>query len=130
MNFVSFTLHTININEKGTLTDDDGRSKEFPFRERFPYLEGGQQDKSVRVRRAVGSNILLRFAGRRFPPNGRASSQELYCASMLLLFSPWRSLQDLKRPMETFAESFDRFSSVVTCDPKILQVIENFQSAS
>jgi len=68
--------------------------------------------------------MLPRFVGRWFPRNDESGTRELYCASMLLLLQPWRKLQDLKDPIETFAESFERFT---VHNPMTTQIMENIQ---
>ena len=132
-NFFSFmldTYETFNIYKKENSVDNEERvapTRGRPPHERIPYLEGARKGKSMRVRRAKGHETLPRFVGRWFPRNNDGKTQELYFASMLLLLSPWRSLQDLKDPMETFAESFERFTSTITHNSKIPQILENIQ---
>ena len=130
MNFISFmldTYETFSICEKVASAKGEGPSKGQPPHEQIPYLEGARKGKGMRVRRTMGHETLPRFVGRWFPQNNEPKTRQLYCASMLLLLSPWRSLQDLKDPMETFEESFERFIMTVAQDSKILRIIGNIQ---
>ncbi|KIO18007.1 hypothetical protein M407DRAFT_84404, partial [Tulasnella calospora MUT 4182] len=36
------------------------------------------------------------------------SNYERYCSDMLLLFKPWRSLDDLRQPGESWSNAFER----------------------
>jgi len=131
MDFLSFMLDTydsyynseLDNNIKNGNTVGKGR----PRHDRIPYLEGVGKNRSIRIRRTAGHETLPRFVGRWFPRNDEPVSRELYCASMLLLLSPWRNLRDLKGPMETFSDSFGRFSTHNSNNSKIQRILDNIQ---
>ncbi len=64
----------------------------------------------IRVRRSVGHRNLVTIVGRWLPRSDDPDVRELYCASVLMLLVPWRSLgTDLKGCHETWEEAFRRF---------------------
>ncbi|KAG1719366.1 uncharacterized protein EDB91DRAFT_1289639 [Suillus paluster] len=65
------------------------------------------------------------FPGPWLPRRNDEQSYPLYCASMLALFKPWRSLLNLKPPHLTFTKVFLAFSK--TASPQILKAIDNIQ---
>ncbi|KAF5331245.1 hypothetical protein D9611_013149 [Ephemerocybe angulata] len=74
---------------------------------RYPYLEGFAARARCRVRRSEWHETMPRIVGRWFPRNDDPQTHELYCASMLMLLKPWRTLRDLKSPTGTFKDAFD-----------------------
>ncbi|KAK0436979.1 uncharacterized protein EV420DRAFT_1487302 [Desarmillaria tabescens] len=60
-----------------------------------------------------------------FPRSNRHDCREYYCASMLALFMPWRSMKDLKNEGEHFEDAWHRFS--VNLTPKQVDAIKNIQ---
>ena len=54
------------------------------------------------------------------------ADNDLYEASMLLLFNPWRNLEGLKRGHNSFAEAFRAFESTMT--DEVRDRIEHIQS--
>ncbi|EAU83557.2 ATP-dependent DNA helicase PIF1 [Coprinopsis cinerea okayama7 len=97
-----------------------------PRHDRIPYLSAYGNAKRCRIRRAPWHETLPRFSGRWFPRSDEPRNHETYCAAMLMLLKPWRSLRDLKGQQATFKHAFDhwRLSSATTWD---LTVIENIQ---
>ncbi|KAK0439629.1 hypothetical protein EV421DRAFT_1689232, partial [Armillaria borealis] len=65
------------------------------------------------------------IVGKWFPRSDRDDCREYYCASMLALLKPWRSMRDLKNEGEHFEISWRRFSKNLT--PKQIDVIDNIQ---
>src|ERR1700721_1880275 len=60
--------------------------------------------------RTIGHNNLPNIIGRWFPRRDERESHSFYCASMLLLLKPWRSIEsDLKLPDQSWEEAFDEF---------------------
>jgi hypothetical protein len=55
----------------------------------------------------VGGSAALQWIGRWSPPQER--DEELYCASLLALFKPWRVLEDLHVPGISFNTYFVLF---------------------
>ena len=54
------------------------------------------------------------------------ADNDLYKASMLLLFNPWRNLEDLKSSHNSFAEAFGAFES--TMSDEVRDRIKHIQS--
>lgn len=80
-----------------------------PRHDRIPYLETYGKPNRCRIRRGPKSETMPRIKGRWFPRNDDLQCDELYCASMLLLLTPWRTMKDLKRSDESFRTTFNRF---------------------
>jgi hypothetical protein len=97
-----------------------------PRHERIPYLPTYGNSKRCRVRRAANHETLPRFIGRWFPRSNDATTKELYCASMLLLLKPWRTLADLKTDHQTFSEVFA--SMMATAPEWVHTLVENVQN--
>lgn len=77
----------------------------------MPYTGDHPRFKTrVRVVRNSAHNTLPNFIGTQFPRNDDPETYNLYCASMLLLFKPWREVStDLKDTTETWSGAFQRF---------------------
>ena len=93
----------------------DNRAIELRGRPSQPRSEYGPSHpryaRKVRVVRADSHRTLPNIVGRWFPKRDPALSQHsYYCASMLILLKPWRSLRDLKAPGESWTQAFDNFS--------------------
>ncbi|KAG1779790.1 hypothetical protein EV702DRAFT_1043675 [Suillus placidus] len=65
------------------------------------------------------------FPGPWLPRHNTEHTYPLYCASMLALLKPWRTLLDLKLPLQTFSDAFDAF--VAKASPNISKVLDNIQ---
>lgn len=65
------------------------------------------------------------FPGTWLPRRDEKQNYPLYCASMLALFQPWRSLADLKSAHVTFEHAFDAFTA--TAAVQVLKMIDNIQ---
>ncbi|KAH6906301.1 hypothetical protein BKA70DRAFT_1372848 [Coprinopsis sp. MPI-PUGE-AT-0042] len=92
---------------------------------RVAYQEGAGKPKKCRVIRTKGHETLPRFSSKWIPPSNEPTLYPLYCASVLLLLWPWRSLQDLKGAHASFSEAYDSFMSA--CTPRDRRVVENLQ---
>lgn len=74
----------------------------------------------------VDHNTLPNFVGGSFPRNDNPDVYEYYCAAMLLLFKPWRTLEcDLKDRNESWASAFSNFNLVAPIS--IQRMISNIQ---
>ena len=82
-----------------------------PAHARVPYLPSHpQHQKKQRVVRPHHHRILPNIVGRWFPKRDPTLPQHAYyCASMLMLLKPWRSLDDLKPHGQTWVQAFDDF---------------------
>ena len=92
---------------------------------RIPYLETSGRTKQCRILQSKGHETMPFFPGQWFPCSNDASQYPLYCATMLALLKPWKSLATLKPADSTFKETFDRFLANAT--PRIHNIIENIQ---
>jgi len=96
-----------------------------PRNVRVAYLSAAGKPTRCRVQRSNGHETLPRIIGRWFPRNDDVQQAELYAASMLLLFKPWRDFADLKAPGESFTESLKVFIAVM--GKRELQILDNIQ---
>ncbi|PSS19942.1 hypothetical protein PHLCEN_2v3115 [Hermanssonia centrifuga] len=90
---------------------DVPRRRGRPAHQRSPYRLGHPKaaEKERVVRTPLHKN-LVNFVGRFFPSRNDATIYPFYCASMLLLFKPWRNIAtDLKSANETWADAFSCF---------------------
>lgn len=65
------------------------------------------------------------FPGPWLPRRNEKQTYPLYCASMLALFKPWRSLAELKPTHLTFEDAFNTFTAAASA--QVLQIIDNIQ---
>lgn len=81
---------------KDTYEDVPHRNARRPGNQ-VPYLSSHPQRKtSVRHIRHKGHNCLPDFTGQYLPRSNDPDMHDLYCASMLILFKPWRNFSDLQ----------------------------------
>ncbi|KAJ3561239.1 hypothetical protein NP233_g10314 [Leucocoprinus birnbaumii] len=74
---------------------------------RVPYKNGYRKGR-CRVLRSDGHESLPEFIGK-WIPKATEDDKELFGASMLLLFKPWREWQDLIRNFDTFDDHYASF---------------------
>lgn len=93
---------------------------------RSPYLIGHPRHSTHnRVIRSRGHNNLPDITGQWFPDEKDEEIHEFYCASMLMLLHPWRSITDLKPSDKSWKSAYDEF--IQEASPRILRVISNIQ---
>lgn len=94
---------------------------------RIPYHPTHPSHKSrVRILRPSTHTTLPNFIGSYFPRADDLDSHDFYCASMLLLFTPWRRLLvDLKDPFESWTDAFNR--KLVQLPHLFHRMIDNIQ---
>jgi hypothetical protein len=92
---------------------------------RVPYKPDTGKDGRCRVLQSEGHETIPRFTGEWFPRRDDPQNFPLYCATILAVFKPWRTLIDLKRDDESFAHAFQIFLS--TTSTAIKRIIENIQ---
>lgn len=85
----------------------------------------GSPRHSKRKLRKEGHETLPQFIGRWFPSRNDKSTLDIYRASMLALFKPWRRLEDLKPAGQTFEHAFDVF--MTTCSPEFQRIMDNME---
>jgi hypothetical protein len=87
-----------------------------PCHERVPYLSDHPKSKIAhRILRGKPHCTLPNFIGQYFPRRDDPDQYDFYCASMLMLLKPWRSIErDLKLPSQTWASAFETFLSTAS----------------
>ncbi|SJL03172.1 uncharacterized protein ARMOST_06518 [Armillaria ostoyae] len=93
--------------------------------QRVPYREGSGRGKQCRVIRQSGHETLPQFIGRWFARRDRPDIYEYYCAQMMLLLKPWRTMADLKPAEVTFAIAFAEVEATLSAKHK--RVLDNIQ---
>lgn len=71
------------------------------------------------------NEVLPHFVGRWFPRSDKPKIRPLYCAAMLMLLSPWRTLGDLLLNNMIFEEAFQIFLQEAT--PRVNCILDNIQ---
>ncbi|KIK25270.1 hypothetical protein PISMIDRAFT_9649 [Pisolithus microcarpus 441] len=107
--------------------DGDGKWRGRPRHDRIPYLALHPNSScKQRVKRAAGHNNLPNFIGQCFPRRDVTDNYSFYCACMLMLLKPWRSLAtDLKRPLQSWESAFDEF--LASAEQQIHNIISGIQ---
>ena len=136
MNFLEFMLET--YEDSKDRKDEDVRSSEIPVEDAFglrgpgrprnariPYLEAAGKGKCCRIKRLQGHETLPTIVGKWICRSDNEVEVDLFRGSILMLLKPWRKLNELKIPMETFKEAYDRFIS--QANEKTHQVVTNIQ---
>ena len=121
MSFLDFFLNTY----EGESADQTSTGRGRKPNGRVSYLEGTGHGNKCRVFRSAGHETMPNFVGGWFPRNDVKELQDIYCASMLALFSSWTDLRDLKKEQQTFKEAFDEFLS--TADERTKYMMDNIQ---
>jgi hypothetical protein len=78
-----------------------------------PYLAGSHKQDKGRLVRVSTDEVVPEIFGGWPPALQQTDDKGLYKASMLLLFNPWRNLQDLKSGHDSFKGAFTVFESVM-----------------
>ena len=93
---------------------------------RIPYDELHPQGKKrIRVVRNARHNCIPNLTGIPLPRSDEEGTRELYCASILALFKPWRNIQDLLPQGSTWENELEMFTR--TADRSYLRIIEHIQ---
>lgn len=79
----------------------------------------------VRILRRSQNEVLPHFIGRWFPRSDKPEIRPLYCAAMLMLLSPWRTLEDLLPNNVMFEEAFQNFQQQAS--PRVNRILDNIQ---
>jgi hypothetical protein len=81
-----------------------------PSHSRLRYLPSHPcHDSHIRVVRPLEHNTLPNFIGPRFPRRADPDQSQFYSACVLTLLKPWRSLETLKEPDESWAHALESF---------------------
>ncbi|KAJ3565753.1 hypothetical protein NP233_g7437 [Leucocoprinus birnbaumii] len=89
------------------------------------HYRGDERSGRCRVLRSEGHETLPEFIGKWLPRSNNEDDMELYSASMLLLFKPWREWQDIPNGCPTFEDEFAFFLSLAPI--KVHRMLENIQ---
>ncbi|KAJ3574092.1 hypothetical protein NP233_g1995 [Leucocoprinus birnbaumii] len=120
--FFDFLLNTYDGAEIG---DPDGPTRRGRRPNiRVPYRSEDRKGR-CRVIRSEGHECLPEFIGRWLPSATNPEENELYAASMLLLFKPWRNWEDIKGTYPNCKEHFNEF--IAGASSRLKNVIANIQ---
>jgi hypothetical protein len=122
INYLDFFLNTY---DAPLVTNDMDNSLRWKSHIRVPYRASSGRSKYCRVLRHEKHETIPYFPGPWLPRRNEKQTYPLYCASMLALFQPWRSLADLKPAHLTFEIAFDTFAA--TASVEVLKIIDNIQ---
>src|ERR1700691_6526111 len=114
-NFLDFYLNTY-------LDQNNNKS---PVNQWVPYIEGSRRENKRRIVRTIRHETMPNFMGQWFPRNNNPTVYSFYCASILALLLPWRTLLDLKSNGHEFESTFHNFKSHAT--GRHLAIMENIQ---
>ncbi|KIK91578.1 hypothetical protein PAXRUDRAFT_149188 [Paxillus rubicundulus Ve08.2h10] len=92
---------------------------------RIPYRANRGHSARCRVLRSDGHETMPYFPGQWFPHANDVEKHELYCASILTLLKPWRSLATLKCQDLSFDAAFHNF--IAESPPSFSRTIDNIQ---
>lgn len=114
LNFLEFTLNTYEGDYKkkngsdGDVIDNAGTSRRpgRPRNDRHKYLEQANKGNRCRIVRTNGHETLPKISGSWFNRSDRPNKADLHRACMLALLKPWRTLNDIKRPSESFDAAY------------------------
>jgi len=136
MNFLEFMLET--YEDSKDRKDEDVGTSDIPVDNvlesrgpgrprniRIPYQEEAGKGKRCRIRRSQGHETLPRIVGKWFCRSDNEFERNLFRGSMLMLLKPWRKLNELKNPTETFEDAYDTFIS--QANEKTRRVVANIQ---
>ena len=124
--FVETYEEDIHTSKRHGSADSDATAIELRGRPSQPRVTYSQthprHDRKQRVIRADNHRTLPNIVGRWFPRRDPALPQyPYYCASMLMLLKPWRTIQDLRGVDQTWTEAFEDF--VETAPARIKRII-------
>jgi PIF1-like helicase len=137
LNIVEYFVHTYeddmdrryldtNDDESDPLTDQHRkpgrkRNERVLYRRNHPRF-----NQKLRIVRSRGHNQLPNFIGRFFPRADDPDIYEFYCACMLLLLKPWRTVEvDLKEPSQSWTDALTSF--LATAPKKSKDIITGIQ---
>ncbi|KAF9470258.1 hypothetical protein BDN70DRAFT_902252, partial [Pholiota conissans] len=118
-----FTLTSKDIINNQTVAETAGAGRQRSIR--IPYMEEALKPKRCRIIRAPGHDTVPRIVGKWFSRNDEPAYHELYCASMMMMFKPWRSIKDLKVSGELFQDKWNSLQP--TLPLKLKRVVDNIQ---
>lgn len=90
----------------------------------YEYLPGSNRTAQRKLRED-GHETLPQFIGQWFPKRNHDGVDDMYCASMMALFMPWRKLTDLRSGESTFVQAFDLF--MASCPDEFKRIMDNIE---
>ncbi|KAF8138851.1 hypothetical protein EV363DRAFT_1101001, partial [Boletus edulis] len=81
--------------------------------------------RHFRVLRKDNHETMVTFSGPWFPRADDVTQHSLYCAAVLALLKPWRTLKDIKDPTISFEEEYALFAQQMNYESK--RILENIQ---
>jgi hypothetical protein len=100
MNFFDFMLNTYEV-KRERRTIDNCLS--------VPYMPESHKENKVHMVRPSQQEVVPEMMGGWPVSSNDHWNRELYEASILLLFNPWRNIRDLENGRNTFGEAFRLF---------------------
>lgn len=128
LNFLTFMMDTYEAKKNGVAVNEDnnsGRNRGRPRSQRHGYRDGAQKPNRCRIVRTQGHEMLPRFVGHWFARGDDPTTRELYCASMLALLKPWRTMHELKQGHPNFDRSWQIYYATINQFGRT--VVENIQ---
>jgi hypothetical protein len=121
--FFDFSLHTYEIKrdpgEGDAASTESPQKRGRPPNQRSHYLTPHPKALTAqRIVRSLGHKKLISFVGRYFPKREGSETPNLYSASILALFKPWRSLTELMGDRNTWAEALEDFETTMDADTR------------
>jgi hypothetical protein len=110
MNFFDFILNTYEVERERRTRSDNCLL--------VPYMPGSHKENKVRMVRPSQQVVVPEMMGGWPVSSNDHENRQLYEASILLLFSPWRNIRDLKNGQNTFGEAFALFEAEMTADTR------------
>ena len=112
-------------------TNEDRRGPGRPQHKRIPYLAShSRHNNATRVIRAAGHSTLPNIIGRFIPSQRDESNRMLYCASILCLLKPWRTIEDLRKHDQSWESAWEKWQAhdATDRDRDIISNIEYFHA--
>ena len=107
---------------KNTESKDPGRGRPFSERENF---QAGHPQASSHINIKRMKPVVPVLLGPPVPRRDREDTRERYCRSILTLFFPWRSIQDLCDVDQTWEQAFEIRHAKITSES--CKIIDNVQ---
>ena len=112
-NYLDFLLGTYDGKKK-----DDTAAHGRPLNARVPYRDDDARGNRCRIVRSSGHETMPYVPGQWFPKRDETKVTQLYEATMLAFFKPWRTVKELKSELQSFEDAFDDFMSGTTEDDR------------
>jgi hypothetical protein len=117
--------NTTQVDNANNQDPNEGSRVGRPRSVRVAYREEAAKPKMCRVIRGRGHETVPRIVGKWFSRSDDPGCHDIYCASMLMLLKPWRSIRELKQHGETFEEKWDVHYTALSNEHKT--VVDNIQ---